>query len=600
MAITFGFYNSMNGDRKYDAVQISSIFDGVIRDGVFQSIGGYLATKPGTGMQVLVSPGKAWFDHTWTINDSLYPLSIDEPDVTLKRYDAIVLETDASKTVRENSIIVVKGTPATAPSKPDLVSEGEKHQHALAYVLVKPGASKIEAADIEIMVGKDECPFVTSILESVSIETLLEKWESEFRLWFEEIQAQLEGDVASNLLNKINQVDQKVDDMYDKILLIGDIKTTLRTDLDDDWILCNGQAIDQTKYKELLPLLSPSVGSFVEKTETQYGGPLSFVDGYVCRLQNNDGKFLYKKIEETSWKEKVMSSTKFYTAALGKINGKYIAHHHGSSVYGDRRFYYSDSLLGTWKVAPNPEGFSLDVHDYYDFVYYDHGYYFVFAQLWDSSNRKRQFAYTKTPDIASSWTIVDSPLGSTTPIKKIMYYPKEDRWILFGGKSIKMSDSNVPRNFSVDVTNTDGTSIVDMFFYKTELYAVGRYHGIQRVDGTATTRIPLNNGVSLTGGMPTPGRSEGDIAIFPGYTNTMIYDFSSQKWYLKNQGTFTNSERFFDRYPFSHAISDGVIWANHGSSSNKYDYTTIDELFAYRVPTISISGTRSYIRGKTK
>lgn len=210
MAITYGFYNSMNGDRKYDAVQLSSIFDGVIRDGVFQSIGEYLATKPGTGMQVLVSPGKAWFDHTWTVNDALYPLDIKEPDLTLKRYDAVVLETDSSRPVRRNSIKIVQGTPSTAPQKPSMASEEFHHQHALAYVLVNPGATEIREKDIEIVVGKDECPFVTSILESVSIEVLLAKWEDEFQVWFDKLQSQMEGDIATNLQNQINKLDERV------------------------------------------------------------------------------------------------------------------------------------------------------------------------------------------------------------------------------------------------------------------------------------------------------------------------------------------------------------------------------------------------------
>ena len=210
MAITYGFYNSMNGDRKYDAVQLSSIFDGVIRDGVFQSIGEYLATKPGTGMQVLVSPGKAWFDHTWTVNDALYPLDIEEPDLTLKRYDAVVLETDGSKPIRKNSIKIVKGTPSTDPKKPTMEKGEFVNHHPLAYILVNPGISEIQEKDIEIVVGKDECPFVTSILESVSIEALLAKWESEFRVWFDELRSQMEGDVATNLQNQINELDERI------------------------------------------------------------------------------------------------------------------------------------------------------------------------------------------------------------------------------------------------------------------------------------------------------------------------------------------------------------------------------------------------------
>ena len=52
MALSYGFFNSLDGDRKYDAKQMAQIFDGILNDGVFQSIGEYFATKPGTGLQV--------------------------------------------------------------------------------------------------------------------------------------------------------------------------------------------------------------------------------------------------------------------------------------------------------------------------------------------------------------------------------------------------------------------------------------------------------------------------------------------------------------------------------------------------------------------
>lgn len=250
MAVTYGFYNSMNGDRKYDAVQLSSIFDGVIRDGVFQSIGGYLATKPGEGMQVIVSPGKAWFDHTWTVNDADLPLEIAQSDLTLSRYDAVVLETDATKSVRENSIKVLKGTPASDPQKPSLTNEGDVHQHPLAYILVPGGSSSIQVQNIDIMVGKAECPFVTSILESVSIDVLLAKWEGEFRVWFDELQNQMAGDVATNLQNQITRNAPSV----------GDIVVSYFTgNRGPQWLLANGSEYDTSKYPELFSYLSKSM-----------------------------------------------------------------------------------------------------------------------------------------------------------------------------------------------------------------------------------------------------------------------------------------------------------------------------------------------------
>ena len=39
MSVTSGFFDSINGDRKYNAEQMSSIFDGIVTDGVFQNIG---------------------------------------------------------------------------------------------------------------------------------------------------------------------------------------------------------------------------------------------------------------------------------------------------------------------------------------------------------------------------------------------------------------------------------------------------------------------------------------------------------------------------------------------------------------------------------
>ena len=70
MAFTCGFFNSQNGDRKYNAEQMASIFDGLIKDGVYDTVGDIFAVTPGTGMQVRVGSGRAWFAHTWNNNDA--------------------------------------------------------------------------------------------------------------------------------------------------------------------------------------------------------------------------------------------------------------------------------------------------------------------------------------------------------------------------------------------------------------------------------------------------------------------------------------------------------------------------------------------------
>mgnify|MGYP004686257865 FL=1 len=266
MSVSSGFFNSLNGDRKYNAAQMSAIFDGLIIDGVFASIGTAFAVKAAGGLTVNVGVGKAWFDHTWTVNDSILPMTAPEAEVLLDRIDAVVLEVNGMESIRENTIKFVKGNPSSAPSRPTLTNEGNVHQYPLCYIYRKYGTAVINQADITPMVGTESTPFVTGILQTISLDELLGKWqdeldrftdarsqevddwiaqeESDFTTWFDKMKAdlqqeqnvldqwiaseqadflawynqmkdQLSGDVAGNLQLEIDKEEVK------RILLVG-------------------------------------------------------------------------------------------------------------------------------------------------------------------------------------------------------------------------------------------------------------------------------------------------------------------------------------------------------------------------------------------
>lgn len=266
MSVSSGFFNSLNSDRKYNAAQMSAIFDGLIIDGVFASIGTAFAVKAAGGLTVNVGIGKAWFDHTWTVNDSILPMTAPEAEVLLDRIDAVVLEVNGMKSVRNNTIKFVKGNPSSAPSRPTLTNEGNVHQYPLCYIYRKYGTAVINQADITPMVGTESTPFVTGILQTISLDELLGKWqdeldrftdarskevddwiaqeESDFTAWFNKMKAdlqqeqtvldqwiaseqadflawynqmkdQLSGDVAGNLQLEIDKEEVK------RILLVG-------------------------------------------------------------------------------------------------------------------------------------------------------------------------------------------------------------------------------------------------------------------------------------------------------------------------------------------------------------------------------------------
>ena len=182
MAFTFGFYNSINHDRRYDAVQVGQIFDGIIKDGVYETYKKAMMVKASsTDNQVIVQPGRAWFDHTWSYNDADLPVSMPGPETFNQRIDAVVLDINSANSVRVNSIQVVKGTPhPNYPAKPAMTNTTEHHQYPLCYVKRTGGVNKIIQADIENAVGTSACPFVIGVLKVMDIDDLLTQWSSQF------------------------------------------------------------------------------------------------------------------------------------------------------------------------------------------------------------------------------------------------------------------------------------------------------------------------------------------------------------------------------------------------------------------------------------
>ena len=111
MAVTYGFYNSSNGDRKYNAEQFGSIFAGLILDGIFELIGDHFAVTPVEGsLAVYVGTGRAWFNHTWTLNDSNFQGTLEESKLVLPRIYAIVL--GVNEYTRTHSLKGITGTAA--------------------------------------------------------------------------------------------------------------------------------------------------------------------------------------------------------------------------------------------------------------------------------------------------------------------------------------------------------------------------------------------------------------------------------------------------------------------------------------------------------
>ncbi len=208
MALTYGFYDSLSGDRTYNAAQMSSLFDGIITDGIFQSVGSALQITGMAGtMNVSVGSGRAWFNHTWTYNDSTMTLTVSASETVLNRIDSLVLEVNTDVGTRANSIHIVKGTPGSSPVAPTMIDTSTQHQYRLADIYVAAGSTQITSGDITNFIGTANTPFITGVIESIDVATLLAQYQYNFDAWFANLVDQLDGVQVTNLQNQINTLD---------------------------------------------------------------------------------------------------------------------------------------------------------------------------------------------------------------------------------------------------------------------------------------------------------------------------------------------------------------------------------------------------------
>lgn len=226
-AVSSGFFNSNEeGDRTYDADSISSLFDGLITDGIYNSIGEMLVVSPNAGMVIKIGSGKAWFNRIWLNADSATTIEVSGSTQWLGRIDAVIIEINKNNTEKDDKdrevgrgahLAILTGLASENPVKPTMLHTGNVEQYPLAYITVDANTTEITAEMIENMVGTDETPFVTGLLEHVSIEELLQQYSAEasaqmaadkaaFEEWFSHLQDELDEQQAAHLQNQINEI----------------------------------------------------------------------------------------------------------------------------------------------------------------------------------------------------------------------------------------------------------------------------------------------------------------------------------------------------------------------------------------------------------
>lgn len=172
MALESGFFNSVGGDRLYNAEDMSRYFENILSSGIFKRIENCLKVSPSSGMSLTVAPGAGLIDCHWFRAATAETVTIPTAHAVLPRFDAVVARLDMSDSVRAITLMVVSGDPAESPAAPEPVRTTAMHDLVLALVYVPAGASEIVEANLtDVRDNEWYCGYVQSLVDTPIIKT---------------------------------------------------------------------------------------------------------------------------------------------------------------------------------------------------------------------------------------------------------------------------------------------------------------------------------------------------------------------------------------------------------------------------------------------
>ena len=205
-----GFFNSIDGDRKYDADDISNYFLKLISNGVFATPANSMQIQAATGMRVKVTPGWAFINCKWLRLDNDHYITLDKADVKYNRVDRIVLRLDPSDDVRAITIQVKKGD----PGDPTYLKNLERVKNgvwelSLGYVWVHANATEIRQSNIvDERANTDVCGFVTGLIDQIDTTNLFAQYDDTFKEFMEGLKNGSGGVGGGNLIQTFTNFGQ--------------------------------------------------------------------------------------------------------------------------------------------------------------------------------------------------------------------------------------------------------------------------------------------------------------------------------------------------------------------------------------------------------
>ena len=325
MAIKYGFFNSVDGDRKYDADDIGNYFLKLISDGVFATPATAMQVTAVSGLKVSVAAGWGFIKCKYLNNTAALQLTLSAADVVLNRIDRIVMRLDTTN--RLMTIAVKQGTAASTPTAPALTRvTGGVWELSLAQIYVGAGVTTITQANItDERADTSLCGYVTGLIDQIDTTNLFAQFTAAFNEWFDDVK---ESVVSTTILAQYRNTYTTPSDAAVSTIAIGISQYNSALDVLNVYIngfrLVNG--VDYTESNGLITLTNAldTEGTVVEFEclKSIDGAEAESIQAEVIILHNNLGNFKFRKMTQTDYDNLPTkdNDTVYYTDDDGEIS----------------------------------------------------------------------------------------------------------------------------------------------------------------------------------------------------------------------------------------------------------------------------------------
>lgn len=151
MAEKSSFFNSVNGDRKYQASDFASYFHKFIKNGYFPDSDISLKVVENEGMTTILNVGAAYINGYMYENVSDLLIGHNVADGVLNRIDRIVIQLDYEDRIIRT--VIKAGLSSSSPVAPELQRDEDIYELGIADVYIGAGATTISQANITDLRG---------------------------------------------------------------------------------------------------------------------------------------------------------------------------------------------------------------------------------------------------------------------------------------------------------------------------------------------------------------------------------------------------------------------------------------------------------------